>query len=209
MLMFRAEVVYLSDGGTMERVMQRWLVAASTREIVRRILVEVSAHATKRSEESYRLWDMRVQSWHELIRGALSRFRGGTLDSEENDMDALAAANAVISEQSADAPLGPLRRQPDDQSVPGPASLGIVDRSPFSNQDAVNWLPIDFHVAFDEAILAAAFAQAQVVMPRSKGLPPMSFPAAHELPRLIAGSKVKLATMRPPAAVAEHDTEGE
>lgn len=47
--MFRAEVVYLSTGGTMERVMRRWIVAASTREIVRRIVTEVSAHSTKRS----------------------------------------------------------------------------------------------------------------------------------------------------------------
>lgn len=207
LLMFRAEVVYLTTGGTMERVMRRWIVAASTREIVRRIVTEVTAHGTKRSEQNYRLWDRRVQTWHELIQGATSRFRGGFRDSEDDDLDALAAANAVIEEQSADAPLGPIHREPDDKTLPGPAQLGVIDRSPFSHMRAQEWLPLDFHAVFNEALIAAAMAQAQVVMPRSSGTVGPQFPTADQLPRLIAGSKVKLATMRRPESAAPEQTE--
>lgn len=206
-LMFRAEVVYLTTGGTMERVMRRWIVAASTREIVRRIVSEVYAHSTRRSEEDYRLWDMRVQTWHEMIQSATSRFHGGVLDSEDDDVDALAAVNAVIAEQSAAAPLGPIDRKPDDTNLPGPAQLGIIDRSPFTQLSAQSWLPLDFHAVFNEALIAAAMAQAQVVMPRSSGTVGLQFPTADQLPRLIAGSKVKLATMRRPETATSEQTE--
>ncbi|UOW00898.1 hypothetical protein [Agrococcus sp. SCSIO52902] len=141
------------------RSMELWVGVVIFRTLCNRIRHQILAHDAHRAKDLYDLWERKAGSWHEMLNGATSISHGGYLPGEEDDAEALAAVNALITEESATAPR-PLVRDPADRSLPGPAQLGVTDPATaqvlLSTDPGIYNLQISFVGAFDQAVTKRA-----------------------------------------------------
>lgn len=162
-----------------------WLVVVMYRTLADNVRAEVLRYDADRAEQVYRVWDQRVGEWQRMLRGATCVPHGGYLPGEEDDAEALAEVNALITEESASAPR-PLRRDPADITLPGPAALGVLDPASArmqQNYHSQKYAFVSFATAFDEAVVKRAAEEVRQQIPprvdasassvdRSTGAPP-------------------------------------
>lgn len=151
----------------LSRSLERWAVVVAYRALCDRMRHRVLSHDATRSTEAYAHWERKTGEWQELIRGATCVAHGGHLPGEEDDLEALAEVNALIVEESASAPR-PLRRDPREQSLPGPETLGVPDpvHARMTLQyEANKYAPVPFGTAFDEAVRIRAEEDARALVP--------------------------------------------
>lgn len=188
---FRLAVAGLRTiGVSMDVAVRAWMQASHTRETLRRIFAQITAHAAKRSDQSVLYWDRKAAEWDVAMRAAMDirprDFTAARTDDEdetpdESDeaaankayTDELARVNTMITEQSQAAPI-PQNRRPDDVSIPGPYALGVYSSSEISMRNPLfreNPLPRTFSEDLDLALIHAVQAEVDVFLP---GISPLS-----------------------------------
>lgn len=144
--------------------------ATNSQVIVEAFVVWARYHATvglmrqtilrydsERSREAWASWVHRISGWNELIRSVTSWRKGGVLQSEDDDLDGLAAVNARIVQESQAAPR-PLHRDATDLSTPYVEALGLRDPAiagidlAFTAGDT----PLEFGTEMSRAIIQGA-----------------------------------------------------
>lgn len=142
-----------------------WFAAwAKNRALAGRMQQTILLHDSQRSREDYETWMRRIAGWNELIRSVTSFHKGGVLNGYDDDLDALAAVNVRINQESAAAPR-PLRREAHDQSTPFIEDLGLRDPAAAGTDMMIHGATfataLEFNTEFSRAIAEAASSWAR------------------------------------------------